>query len=524
MDISMAKAKVDQLESNEKMVGRLLLDLGFELVSCGDDAKVFKDKQKIGQIDLLFKDKNLKRIFLIEVSRQIHERADKIGNFFHKWGDSQNIDLVRTKFSIVSTYRITRIYFDFTGEDDKPSSVNIGKDEHYLGKEDFDYFNDAYEKVNQLARNDFLSFLNIKPSELDFVEKDAIQFYLGEVRAYVYVDIVENLLKYCYVFRRKRNDNGYQRMLEKGKIGNIARKIKSGNILAFPNSILLSSPGNSPICAEIKDKSECPAPVKIKVPREYCACRIIDGQHRLLGFARLEKNYQENHFIPVVMLERIERHPEMKTFIEINSGQKKIDRNLILVLESDFDWDQKDNPKEFVEKQAVEVVKKLNLNSPLAGKIFIPHALEKKKNKLMLNTFVSAIINNNFIGGRLHLYQNNNTDIDGPYKSIRLIFSQLKQYMPKYSINVGDFFLSNKGLRVIFRLMQIFTRNKNAGKISVEQEQFMQDFKTIMNDKLRKKIEQFYGEGGAAHATEIICKMLKKKKAYSQFILDLRSL
>ncbi len=528
MDIAQEKAKINKLEAKEKEVGHLLLDLCFNLIACGDEGKVYNSDKLIGQIDLLFVDKITKKILLVEVSRQQHDRADKAGNFFRKWSDKKNIQAVVNKFNLLSTYKFIYLYFDLSGEGRPDSvSVEVGKGEYYLTKDDFDYFKDAINKVGKFARNDFLSFLNIKPTEFGSVDKDAIQFYLGEdIRAYAYVDSVENLLKYCYVFRRKKDDKGYQRMLEKEKIARIANKISRGNILAFPNALLLSSPDNSELCAKQREKSDCPAHVTIKIPKEYCACRIIDGQHRLLSFANLEQKYHESHFIPVVILENILQPDEMKTFIEINAGQKRIDKNLILVLEADFEWTLEDNPKEYLEKQAVEIVKKLNSSAPLSGKIFIPHALEKKKRKIMLNTFVSAIIGNNFIGGKFHLFQRDISDIEAPYSAMRLIFSKVKQYMPGHATDVGDFFLTNKGLRVIFRLIQIFERNKIAKKVTFEQEQFIKDLKLIMTNELVATVDEYYGEGGSTLATEKICALLKTKRrsAYSHFTSDLRSI
>src|SRR6185503_11278298 len=107
--------------------------------------------------------------------------------------------------------------------------------------------------------------------------------------------------------RRKQGDKGYQRILEKGRIGDIAKKIVGGNILAFPNAILLSCPDGHSLCGHAINKSDCPKHVKINVPSNFASCRIIDGQHRLLSFSRVEDRYQENSFLPVIILENIEQ-------------------------------------------------------------------------------------------------------------------------------------------------------------------------------------------------------------------------
>ena len=315
-------------------------------------------------------------------------------------------------------------------------------------------------------------------------------------------------------------------MLEKGRIGSIAKKIQNRTIFAFPNSILISSPDVPQLCNNPAEKSSCPCSVPIKVPNYYSACRVIDGQHRLLAFANLEERHQEEHFLPVVVLENIEQHQEMKTFIEINSGQKKIDRNLILVLEADFDWDVNKNPIEFFEKEAVIIVKRLNnvRGSPLRNKIFIPEALAKRKGKITLNTLVTAILGNNFIGKKHKLFQKNYNDTETPYRKIRDIFVLCKQKLPRYCKDVGSFLLTNKGLRILFRLVQIFERNRRNKNIRFTLSTFFGHLRKIFNDSLIKRLEDFYGEGGANRAVEEIFRILKKldKPKYKNLTTDLR--
>jgi DGQHR domain-containing protein len=315
-------------------------------------------------------------------------------------------------------------------------------------------------------------------------------------------------------------------MLEKGRIGSIAKKIRQGDMLAFPNSILISCPDESTLCPKPAVKSQCPSHVEINIPNYFSACRVIDGQHRLLGFAKVDEIHQEQHFIPVVAIENIDQHREMKTFIEINSGQKKIDRNIILVLETDFEWDSDVNPIEFFEKQAVLVVKRLNdtRGSPLREKVFIPEALAKKKGKITLNTLVSAIFGNNFIGKKYHLFQKRRNDIETPYRRIREIFVLCSQKLPRYCKDTGYFLLTNKGLRILFRLVQIHKRNQRKRNINFGIKPFFTDLSKILTDDLVESLEVFYGEGGANRAAEEIFKLLKKqnKTRYKKVVTDLR--
>ncbi|MGD0597641.1 MAG: DGQHR domain-containing protein [Sedimentisphaerales bacterium] len=533
MDTKEAKDKINNLTDPKiQPLGNLLIDLGLELVACGNEDIIKKNGRDIAQVDLLFKDKNVKTMFLIETSKQQRDRGEKANYFFSRLEKQETKTLIYGKYGVPDTYKALRIYFDLSGKPDCPLDnivISPEKQNYWLTSYDFEYFCDARDKIGRWARNDLYSFLGVIPPNKTTVEKDAIQFYLGDnVRAYAYVDTAKNLLEYCYIFRRKREDAGYQRMLDKGRIGDIARKIEHRNIFTFPNSILLSCPDGDQLCVNPLSRSDCPRTVKINIPSHFSACRVIDGQHRLLGFSKVDEIYQEQNFIPVVTIENIDQHKEMKTFIEINSGQKKIDRNLILVLQADFDWDPQQNPKEYVEKQAVQVVKNLNESngSPLRKKVFIPEALAKKKGKITLNTLVSAILNNNFIGGKYHLYQHDTNDIDTPYQKLREVFILARKTFPEYASDIDGFLLTNKGLRILFRLLQVYERNVMANNVKMELKEFFEDLKNVIDDKVIEKLKDFYGEGGVNKAVQEIQRVLKKynKVTYEDFESDLRKL
>lgn len=525
-----AKKKINALSApNEYDVGNLLLDFELELVACGDESKVIKNDQEIGKIDLTFKDAEVEKIFLIEVSTVRTGISEKISHFFSRWSDEENIKIIRTQFALPPTYKIVRIFFEFSGKEEVPSSTThlLTEENNILLKYDFDYFCDAFRKIGIWAKNDFFSYLKIRPTRRRTItDIPAIEFYLENARLYIYVDRVDQLLKYCYIFRRIKNDRGYQRVLEKGRIGNIAKKIEKGKLLAFPNTILISCPGDIKLCNNPREIQDCPSDVRINVPDYFCACRVIDGQHRLLGFARLPEDIQESHYLPVIAIEEIDQYEEMKTFIDINSTQKKIDRNLILVLQADFEWNKDDNKREFFEKIAVEVVKKLNADSALKGKIFIPEAMVKKERKITLNTLVTTTIGNNFIGGKRHLFQKDDNDIDTPHREIKEIFLLIQEKLPQYSRDISSFFLTNKGLRILFRLIQIYERNKLRRNISFPREVLIEDLESILNNQYVKKLEDYYGEGGVVRAVEEVVNSLKRNKRnrYNNFTTDLRKI
>jgi hypothetical protein len=143
-----------------------------------------------------------------------------------------------------------------------------------------------------------------------------------------------------------------------------------------------------------------------------------------------------------------------------------------------------------------------------------------------LPSLVSQAINNNLIGRKYHLFQNDHDDIVTPYNRIRELFVLATQKFPKYSRDTGSFFLSNRGLRILFRLVQIFERNRQAETVALSLADFFDDFARVLNDNMIEKLKDFYGEGGANRASREIFRLLKrrKKKRYSDLVTDLRQM
>lgn len=527
-----AKIKIDALTAPlEPEVGNLLLNFNLELIACGRNSRVFSSGKEIGQIDFVFKDKEVAKIFLVEVSTEKTRISSKITRFLSRWSNRANLDMVRSQFRLPSTYKIVRLFFELSGIQKIPESITYlsCKENKILLRYDFECFLDAYHKIGMCARGDFFSYLDIQPPNKGKNEKKAIVFYFGDTRAYSYVDSAKNLLRYCYVFRRRRDEKeyqGYQRILKTKRIDSIAKGILTGVISGFPNTILINAPSGFELCSENKDKTDSSDTVTINVPNNFYACRVIDGQHRLLSYAKLPQDIQESHFIPVIVLENMEIGDEMKTFIQINSGQEKIKRNLILALRADFDWNVDINPKEFFEKQAVEIAMKLNNTSPLKGKIDIPHALSEEKGKIALSTLVRQIITNNFIGKKVHLFQKDINDVATPYKILRKVFSLTIQKTQKYSGDEELFLITNKGLRILLRLVQIYERNRLKGYVKVSLVDFFDDISNALTEKLVDDLKSFFGAAGAIKGTEKVVRRLRyiEKRRYRKFIYDLRKL
>jgi len=504
-------------------VTTLLVNLGLKYIF---NNKKITDKNNgdIGEIDLCFLDETENILFIIEVAKQNKNTSQKVDHFFSKWSDKNNLKILYNKYSLTpdKTYKINFDLYIRKDEEDfknKASLKHIINEENVLiGFNDFQYFNKTQSIIDKWAKNDFYNYLNIN-SNSGFIEIDAIAFKTGGERAYVYADKVSNILRYAYISRRRDNENGYQRMVEQGRIGSILKTIRRGNTITFPNSIILNS--NDVLSHNKIDKDEVPQVVKIKIPNGFCSYKVIDGQHRLMGFAKMGDLNRNDYSLPVVILENLDKSKEIQTFIEINHKQKKLDSNLILSLKAEFNWKINDN--EYFEKISVLIARLLNKNSELKDNIFFGYADEKKGNKVTITTLHSAIKKNNFIGLNTQFYQTDNNDFNGPYSKIKELLSTIAKVF-KSEKNI---FLTNKGIRILFRYIHILLKNQfKETLVNKSLEDNLKDlYKSFNKKSVSKSLEDYYGEGGANKAVEMLIQQLKESNDdYIDFEADLRKL
>jgi hypothetical protein len=123
---------------------------------------------------------------------------------------------------------------------------------------------------------------------------------------------------------------------------------------------------------------------------------------------------------------------------------------------------------------------------------------KRSDNWVNLATLVAAIIRNKFVDHNGGLFQNNTHDSQTPYERIRAIFAEMEQINFPFFINSADkFFLTNRGLRILFRFVNLFYRNETAGNISISFHDTLQLLSKTINLEVKEELKKYYGEGGA---------------------------
>ena len=152
------------------------------------------------------------------------------------------------------------------------------------------------------------------------------------------------LLKIGFVLHRtKVNDSmapTYQRLLVPSRLKGITKFIDDGGY--FPNSIIINfdSPTKK---LQLQFESVGGAGGSnsrfgyLLIPNAYGIAYIIDGQHRVYGYAG--SKHKDTNTIPVVAFDNMESQEQLQIFMDINQNQKAVSPSLRLDLAEDINWD-----------------------------------------------------------------------------------------------------------------------------------------------------------------------------------------
>jgi len=516
--------KIENMRNSyETDIAKLLYNFNLDFYGLNEEI-TDKTNNKIGEIDIICGFENY--IFFIEVTTLKDDINKKAGHWFSRWSDDDNILLVKSQLNLPD-YKIKRIFIDLShnsGEKSVSSLNHILKkdDNHYIYKDDINYFQNNFATIGRVSRNDFFNYIKFPRIKLS-KPIHAIKFYLSNMPAYSFIARVDELLEICYVQRRFNKDEGYQRALNPDRISLISKDIENKTIIAFPNSIIVNSVNK--ISNDNFKKIDCPCVTTIQLPQSYCEFKVVDGQHRILGFAKLPEIFQKNSYLPVIAFEKMRSNDELKMFIDINSKQKKVDSNLVFLLKKSLLWTP--NDKEYYEKIAVLVALDLDQKGPLKNKIYFGTAKEIRKEKpVTLSSLVYILKNNGFIRKFNPIWQKDNTDINTPKIETRKVINSIKRHLNKYQLNGKPFFLQLIGLRIVFRLIKVMEYNRYKKNIRVNNEMVIENLNIIMNKDIFEELQNSYGAGGATNSAKYLCEMFKDQipDMYSRLELNLRKI
>ena len=246
---------------------------------------------------------------------------------------------------------------------DKKIKFILATDNYRIGEEDIKRLNDkrifhlnenAYKYLQGLLKS-YKTCVNYQFYGMMFknelisskrIRVPALKGKMGGFDYYMLSIEPETLLKMGFVLHRtKVNDSmapTYQRLLSAKRLPGITNFIKNGGY--FPNSLIVNfdttSSRKMKIQFDLAENSSEDSNAQLgilSIPNAYGIAYIIDGQHRLYGYAGTD--YKKSNTIPVVAFENMDSREQLQIFMDINENQKAVSKNLRLDLEEDINWE-----------------------------------------------------------------------------------------------------------------------------------------------------------------------------------------
>ncbi len=447
---------------------------------------------------------SLDRLDKKNMKGDIDKYSDKLSNIRNSL-----IKLLKQKYSIIFILATENINWD---EDDKTYAEEnkiIVWDEY-----DIDALLELTNLAGEGAKYQIYNriFFNRKIKNFE-ITIPALKAKMGGFHYYLFAMNPEHLLKISYVHQRSGKgkfldiSESYQRMLNKKRVRKIEEYIKEGGF--FPGSIIVNFNRNFQRVEKLgkmkrlQDVELDAEPVTVTLPPYYGCAWIIDGQHRLYGYADTENKKTET--IPVVAFVEEPRSLQTKIFVDINKNQKPIESNLLWDLYEDL-YEDSTNEKER-ELYCISVIaKKLNndKNSPFYNSITIPK--EENQGNISLTTICNSIKTQRFVSGKECplFYEDYEKTIDYAAERIECFFNIIKKELPEeWELGDEHYFKTNAGLVVLMGIFRDIIDN-----LSREEELDIKKFVDATKQRLEplllyfldldnKTIQQYRGAGGA---------------------------
>jgi len=247
----------------------------------------------------------------------------------------------------------------------------------YLDEEAVNYYHDLADHLGVAAKYQLLGniFRGMKIEAIDD-RVPAIEGRMGRYTYYSFLIEPERLLKIAYVLHRNNANRQwmptYQRIIKKARLKKVAEFVEAGGY--FPNSLVLNIDSGGKKLAFDRAPSGVQAGEStlgvLHLPRQYQSAYVIDGQHRLYGFAGSARASSE--LVPVVAFVDLPNHEQTKLFMQINENQQAVPKNLRNTLEAELLWNS-DDLRSRARALKSRVAQELGESkaSPLRGRVII---------------------------------------------------------------------------------------------------------------------------------------------------------
>ena len=281
------------------------------------------------------------------------------------------------------------------------------------------------------------------------------------------------LLEMAFILHRSQANSAlmptYQRLIKKSRLKKVAGFVEGGGF--FPNSIIINierGKRRGGLRFDLASKqAQGPGAAKIgllHLPQTYRAAYVIDGQHRLYGYAKSDR--ADTDLIPVVAFLDLDRAEQVKLFMQINENQQAVPKNLRNTLNADLLWNSEDY-RERTRALRLHIAQHLGeqKSSPLYDRVLIGENLRTSLRCITIEAISNGLMRGNFIGtftktGAKHqgtFYAGDNKPTaDRLIPFLEETFRYLSEGLPaQWSLGSaqGGFVFMNNGVEALIRLL-----------------------------------------------------------------------
>ncbi len=404
------------------------------------------------------------------------------------------------------------------GDKDAERLANLGG--IHLDEEAIEYYLKMFNQIGIAARYQLLGYLfsgSIIP-DLDN-QIPAIKGKMGNHTYYSFSIEPDKLLKIGYVLHRSKANRKmmptYQRIIKKNRLKQINEFITEDSGF-FPNSIIISLEAKvSGLRFDSANTQVASAISKVGVlylPKQYRSAYIIDGQHRLYGYAGTK--YSKINTIPVVAFVNLKREEQVDLFMQINENQKAVPKTLRETLNADLLWTST-NLKEQMKALCSRI--SISLGEEKDSPFYNYVSLGEDHRVLTPGNFSSALIKSHFFGTvtkdkieKLGLFYKGDLEhaFEKTYEYLRLSFTYLRSTLIQdWEQESESFLFVNKGVYAVVLLLSdildhletsntINTNKDNTQTLFNETQKYLDPlivFVREMDDETRIKFKEMKG-------------------------------
>lgn len=342
-----------------------------------------------------------------------------------------------------------------------------------ITEQDINYYTKLTDYLKEAARYQFLArYLKGEGVPGLSVDIPATKGCMGKTTFYNFLISPFELLKIAYISHKATSINDletYQRMVKPSRLKSIAAYIDNGG--QFPTNIVINFKTKDPLRFNKSETFGNSTFGTLKLPGQYGAAWVIDGQHRLYGFEFSKRG--KNHVVPVLAYVNLPADDEMRLFVDINCEQVKVPRSLTKEIFSNLNYGS-DDPSERLEAQYPRIALRLDEipSSPILNRVLTVSKDKDSNRCLTLTSLSDGIKENRFLGSIIQNLSNPHIVQPGPLSDLsgdtdlttEKAADVIAGYFDFFAKGVpgnwqlgdakGGFLCTNNGLRALLRLLK----------------------------------------------------------------------